>query len=340
MTRLLRAVAVLVTAWLAACAAPDAVSPAAPALSWPGEPEAIRMVYVGAFSRPDDLGIGKSFLQRLGVFVFGAEDRHIVRPTAVVAVDGVYYVADPGAKGVHRFDRAGADYRLIRLADGKPLPSPVGLARGTGGAVYVTDSALAQVFVIRPQARIAEPVALQHALRQPTGVAVDPSTQRLIVTDTAAHQVLVFDPRGALAATIGERGTGDGQFNYPTLLWCDATGRLFVNDSLNFRVQIFDANGAFAGKFGRHGDAAGDLVRHKGVATDRFGHVYVVDSLLHALQVFDESGRFLLSIGGQGREPGEFWLPMGLYVGDDDMIYVADSYNQRVQIFRYVGGRS
>ena len=324
--------------FLVACSSRAPLAPPDPPLVWPGAPEPPRVAYVQAFSRAEDLGIRKGLLQRFADLLFGAEDTRIVRPMAVVEAGGLLYVADPGVRGVHRFDRAGGKYDLLVRSDRQPLPSPVGLARGAAGEVYVTDSALRKVFVIRPQSKAVEEVLLRAELRQPTGIAVDAATGRLFVVDTGAHRLLVFERDGALVATVGERGIGQAQFNYPTLLWRDPAGRLYVTDSLNFRVQVLDAQGGFLSQFGRHGDGSGDLARHKGVATDRHGHIYVVDGLLHALQIFDPAGRLLLGIGGQGRERGEFWLPAGIFIGEGDIIYVADAYNQRVQVFRYIGG--
>lgn len=306
---------------------------------WPAQPAAARIAFVKAFARPADLGIDKSLGQRLADLVFGAsEEARLVRPIAVVALGGVLYVADPGAGGVHRFDQAAGRHDLLRAEGDVPLASPVGLARGGGGEVYVADSALGRVFVLRPGAKFATPLALRADLKQPTGIATDPATGRLFVVDTAAHRVLAFDPGGALAWSVGSRGAGDGEFNYPTLAWRDGGGRLYVTDSLNFRIQIFDERGAFLGKFGRAGDGSGDSARQKGVATDRQGHVYIVDSLFHAFQIFDRSGRFLLSVGEAGAGRGEFWLPTGIFIDGDDTIYVADTYNRRVQVFRYIGG--
>lgn len=323
---------------LAACTSRAPIAPPEAPLVWPAAPEPPRVAFVQAFSRAEDLGIRKGFWQRFGELLFGAEDIRIVRPMAVVEADGVLYVADPGVRGVHRFDRANGRYELVLRAGRQPLPSPVGLARGAAGEVFVTDSALRKVFVIRPNAQVAEEIALRAELRQPTGIAVDSALGRIYVTDTAAHRVQVFARDGAHVGSIGERGAGPAQFNYPTLLWRDSGGRLYVTDSLNFRVQIIDPQGRFVAQFGRHGDGTGDLARHKGVATDSRGHIYVVDSLLHALQIFDASGRLLLALGAQGREPGEFWLPAGVFIGEGDTIYVADAYNRRVQVFRYIGG--
>ncbi|MDH4060662.1 MAG: SMP-30/gluconolactonase/LRE family protein [Aquincola sp.] len=322
---------------MAACAAPAPVTPPPTPLVWPAEPDAPRVRFVQTFSRAEDLGIRKGLLQRVGELLFGSEDLHLIRPMAVISTGSLIYVADPGARGVHRFDRAEGRHQLLRAEGGQPLPSPVGIAQGADGMVYVTDSALRKVFTLAPGAEFAVERRLRAELRQPTGVAFDPASGRLFVTDTAAHCVQVFERDGTLALTIGRRGSADGEFNYPTMLWRDASGRLYVADALNFRVQVFDPQGRFLSKFGRHGDGSGDMARHKGVATDSHGHVYVIDSLLHAVQIFDASGRLLLAIGGQGRDRGEFWLPAGVYIDGDDTIYVADAYNQRVQVLRYVG---
>ncbi len=323
---------------LAACiSVPAWAEQAQEKLVWPHAPAQPRVEFVKAFSRAADLGIGKGFFERLKDLLFGEAETRILRPMAVVASGGMLYVADPGAKGVHRFDTAGGEYALIAATDDTPLPSPVGLARGAAGEVYVVDSRLAQVFVIRPGEKSALAIRLDVKLTQPTGIAFDPASGRLHVADTAEHRIHIFERDGSLAGSIGRRGAGDGEFNFPTYLWRTPEGVLYVTDSLNFRVQAFDTRGRFVGKFGRQGDGTGDAARQKGVATDRHGHVYVVDALFHAFQIFDATGRLLLPVGERGQERGEFWLPTGIFI-DDDLIYIADSYNQRIQVFRYIGG--
>lgn len=324
---------------LGGCAqAPEPVISEPATLVWPSGPDPARIAYVRSFSRPEDLGIGRSLLQRLGAFVFGEPELRLVRPMAVVTVGKLIYVADPGAKGLHRFDPMKGRHDLLRLPDGGPLPSPVGLARGFEDEVYVTDSVLGRVFRVGAEDKSVKEVAALGRFGQPTGIACDRAKGTLWVVDTSAHKVLGFDRSGKSVTTIGERGGEKGQFNYPTLLWSSGQGKLYVTDSLNFRIQMFDASGTLLGLFGRHGDGTGDAARQKGVATDSFGHIYIVDSLFHAVQVFDERGRLLLSLGSIGHARGEFWLPTGIFIDEDDTIYVADSYNQRVQVFRYIGG--
>jgi DNA-binding beta-propeller fold protein YncE len=331
------AAALACAALLTACAQTPTRSEEPP-LFWPPAPAQARIAYVKTIARPEDLGIERGFLRRLVDFVFGRTEERLVRPMAIVGTGGLLFVADPGARGVHRFDRKNGDYEVIRRAKGRLLASPVGLALGAGGDVYVADSELRTVFVIRAGTSVAAPLALAAELRQPTGIAYDAASGRLFVADTGAHCVRVFGRDGALLATIGRRGTDPGEFNYPTLLWRSAKGRLYVTDSMNFRVQIFDAENHFVAKFGGSGDGGGDLPRQKGVATDQYGHVYIVDSLFHAVQIFNEAGQLLLSFGALGRGRGEFWLPTGIFIGPDDEMYVADSYNRRVQVFRYIGG--
>lgn len=325
--------------WLTGCATPppSPLDTRAVTQVWPSPPAQARIGHVQSFSSAEDLGIQRGWLQRVVDFVFGASQQRLVRPTAVLEGQGVIYVADPGAKGVHRFDRRSGRYALIHAEGDLALPSPVGLAWGEAGQVLVSDSALGMVFQIQPDAEVATRLPLRPAPQQPTGLAVDAQQQRLYVVDTAQHCIHVYGPDGARLHSFGRRGGGDGEFNFPTLLWRTSTGQLLVTDALNFRTQTLAPDGQFVAKFGRVGDGGGDAPRQKGVAADRHGHVYTVDALLSALQVFDAQGQLLLSIGGLGHDAGEFWLPTGVYVGADDLIYVADSYNQRVQVFRYLG---
>jgi DNA-binding beta-propeller fold protein YncE len=336
---LLRAViAVMIVFRLGAAVAASEVR-GAEVLVWPPAPAPARIEFVKTFSSATDLGISRTFFERIADFLFGPPDSTVHKPMAVVARGGLIHVGDPGAGGVHRFDTAHGRYTLVKGPKGARLPSPVGLAVDAAGVVYVADSVLARVFVIRPGADEAAPLALAATLKQPTAIAVAPDG-RLYVVDTTAHVIRVFAANGDALATIGGRGTGPGEFNYPTHIALGPQGRILVNDALNYRIQVFDAAGHFVSAFGRHGDGTGDAARQKGVAVDRYGHIYVADALLHAVQIFDEAGRLLLPVGEQGQQPGEFWLPTGLFIDrdDHDTIYVADSFNQRVQVLRYIGG--
>jgi len=307
---------------------------------WPEPPAQPRIHYEKSVYGAEDLGIKKSFWKRLGEFITGPSSTRLIRPMAVV-VDSrneLIYVADPGARGIHRFNLRSSSYKLLHREDNLPLPSPTSMALGPGDQVFITDSGLGQLFVATPEANFLSPVELELELEQPTGVLFEQATGYLYIVDTAAHAIKVYSGSGAFIRKFGRRGSGPGEFNFPTALWQDRQGQLLVSDSLNFRVQRLNTHGQFLDQFGQLGDASGDLSRPKGVATDRSGHIYVVDSVFHAFQIFDARGELLLILGSQGHDAGEFWLPTGIFIAPDDSIYVSDSHNQRVQIFRYIGG--
>lgn len=318
---------------------PATIKPSSDAiLVWPPEPDAPRIKYIGSLSRPKDLGITKGFLSMLSDVALGKEDNGMVLPMAVVEnAQKQLYIADPGVKAVHRFDKKQGRYVSIKRKGGKDFESPVSLAADGKGNVYVTDSELAKVFIIGVNDTEALPLEVDDDFNRPTGIAVDTKTGWIYVVDTGLHTVSIFNPDLSLLKKFGHRGSKDGEFNFPTYIWLNQDEQLLVTDSLNFRVQRFDRYGTYIGQFGTPGNALGSLSRPKGVAEDSHGHVYVVDSLFHNVQLFDKSGSLLMHFGKQGIKPGEFWLPVGVFIGDDDIIYLCDSYNQRVQIFQYVG---
>ena len=54
-----------------------------------------------------------------------------------------------------------------------------------------------------------------------------------------------FDTGRTLVNTVGEAGSGPGQFSTPHAVVIDAHDRIFVADRENSRVQVFDVRGQF-----------------------------------------------------------------------------------------------
>ncbi len=305
---------------------------------WPAPPATARIAFEQSFSTPEELGIERGFWQWIGDFVFGGDENRLIRPMAVVTTDDRHiFVADPGVRGVHRFDRHNNAYKLIKRSNGLDLPSPVALASDGNGNIFVTDSKLAKLFIIPEGSQFAQPFELDVELQQPTGIAIEPETGDIYLVDTAQHKILVFDSSGQLKNHFGKHGTQAGEFNYPTLIWLQ-NEILIVTDALNFRIQLFDLEGSYISGFGQAGQSSGYLARPKGVASDEDGNIYVVDALLNNIQLFNASGQYLMTVGERGQLPGQFWLPTGIYINDQQKIYVADTHNHRIQVFSYIGG--
>lgn len=304
---------------------------------WPAPPEVARVRYLGSIATPGDIGAHQSLLRRVVRAVTGAEQLRIRQPYGI-AVDsaGVIFVADVAARGVHRFDPERGRYAFF-TARGRPaLRSPIGVAVDERGDLYIADSELGVVVVLRPDG--AERRRISDGLRRPTGLAWDSARGWLWVVDTEANRVVAFDRDGRKQRSFGVRGTGDGEFNYPTNIAVARDGTLYVTDALNVRIQVFSPEGVYRRQFGRHSNAVGDLARPKGVALDSDGHVYVVEGLYDVVNLFDSEGRTLLSVGSAGRGPGEFWLATGIAIDRRDRVYVADSHNGRIQVLQYVPG--
>ena len=198
-----------------------------------------------------------------------------------------------------------------------------------------------KIFIFGPDEKLRG--SFSHPqMQRPTGLTVDAKRQRLYVTDTGAHQVLVFSLRGELLQTIGQRGAGEGEFNFPLDVGVDDQGSLFVLDSLNARVQVFDPEGRFVRQFGERGTALGSFQIPKSLAVSPSGLVYVTDAQANRFVVFSRQGEYLITIGAlatvvDGRvAPGGFAMPNGIDVDANESIWVADSMNRMFHRFQYL----
>ncbi len=270
---------------------------------------------------------------RLLKLILGRKSPSLVRPVAFLASGATWFILDQGLHAVIVTDSTQQRYQLVRSRQYDRFPSLVSACVAADGTLYFTDSRLNAVFVLRKGEKKARKLPVSRQLERPTGIAWSPVFDEIWVTETLAHRIAVLDRKGNVKRTIGHRGKGRGEFNFPNFLWIDRSGLAYVVDALNFRVQVIGPDGAVVTSFGEVGDASGYLARPKGVATDRHGNVYLVDALFNAVQIFDRGGRLLYRFGSPGHEKGEFWLPTGIFVDERDRIYVADTYNGRVQIF-------
>ncbi|PWU14684.1 MAG: 6-bladed beta-propeller [Verrucomicrobia bacterium] len=312
---------------------PSAAAAAAPV--WPLAPDQPRIRYVRSIATPADIGSGPGRWKRVVNFFTGetTEEERFAKPFAVALDEaGNLCLADTGKNAVYYFDLAHKKWHRWTAAGKQAFAFPVAVACRKG-VFYVADSELGKILAFGEDGR--EVLTIAAPLQRPAGLAF--LGDSLIVADSQAQMVRIFDLAGHQKLQFGKRGLGPGEFNYPTHVGTDSQGHVLVTDSLNSRVQVFDSSGNFVAQIGGPGDAPGSFGRPKGVAADSFGHIYVVDALFDTVQVFDLSGRFLLPWGEGGTRPGQFGVPAGIAISQNNLIYVADSYNRRVQVFEYLG---
>jgi DNA-binding beta-propeller fold protein YncE len=306
---------------------------------WPGPPETARIKYLGSLVSSGDLKPARSPLDSVGDFLFGHEDAQGMVSPIGIATNGAerVFVIDSGLRTVHVFDLDTQKYDAWVTPEEKPgFVLPVAAAFDAARArLIVADAGAAALWCFDAEGKLTETLG-KGILTRPCGLAVQPGTGNIFVADVVEHRITVLSPDGAEIGRIGIRGSGPGEFNFPTYVAFDAAGNLFVSDSLNFRVQVFDADRKFVRQIGRKGDLPGYFSQPKGVAVDPWNHLYVVDANFEAFQIFDSNGALLLPIGREGRGPGEFWLPAGVATDPKGRIWVADTYNRRIQVFQYL----
>ena len=114
------------------------------------------------------------------------------------------------------------------------------------GVLYVADAANKRIVELDPATGAYITSFGTANLHSPQGVAVDPISGSIWVSDTSYNRLVQFSSTGAFIQTVGKMGTGNVQFNHPALLdvRTDASGDafLYVADNYNDRIQILDLN--------------------------------------------------------------------------------------------------
>ena len=160
----------------------------------------------------------------------------------------------------------------------------------------------------------------------PTDVHVSAWGEIYVSDGYAASRVHRFDAAGALIATWGSHGSGDGQFGWPHAIWTFADGRVVVVDRSLNRVQVFDREG-------RHLESWGEFYQPVAIWGDNEGCAYISD-MVPSLQ----------KIGPKGERLGRC-RPMlngahGIFGTPDGDILLAESNPSRITRLRLQSARA
>ncbi|MHB1687231.1 MAG: 6-bladed beta-propeller [Ignavibacteriaceae bacterium] len=304
-------------------------------LVWPLPPEKPRIKYLRSLSdRKSIEGEGSKILESLLGKVKGEA---LQKPYGVaVTSDKKVYVTESSGGRVFVFDLKNSKLSFIGSSSFGSLAMPLGIAADSAGNIYVADVIQKAVLVFNPHGDMILSIGGEGKMKNPVGLAIDNIRKRLYVVDSQAHKVKVYSLDGKFLFEFGKRGTGDGEFNFPTNIAVDKEGKIYVVDTINARVEVFDAEGKYLWKFGSLGDSFGQFTRPKGIAIDSEGNIYVIDAAFNNFQIFNKEGKLLMHVGSLGTEPGNFLLPAGISIDNQDRIYIVDAANKRVQIFQLI----
>jgi subtilisin family serine protease/sugar lactone lactonase YvrE len=187
-------------------------------------------------------------------------------------------------------------------------------------------------------------------IRAANGLAIGPLGS-YYVADTGNDRIQRYKPDGTIDldfdkndppnhpndGTIGNRGTGNGQFREPQGIAVDQIGRIYVADSGNHRIQVFSGSGKHLSSFGSEGTGAGQFQRPRGIQIGQDGFIYIADTTNSRIQIFNDQRQHIATYSSNGDRPGFLSLPYGLYPAmDSNDLYVADTWNHRIQRFNLV----
>ena len=271
-------------------------------LFFPRAPEEPRIQFLCNLKRAEDTAPRAGWLERFIVGERPTTRKTIVKPFGVAVRDGKVYVADSGDASIVVMDLRNKSRKTLGKTGPGRLKFPVNIFFDEDGLMYVADTGRNQVLVYRADGRYVTAYGETKDFR-PADVLV--YGEEVFVLNIIQHNINVYDKKTReLKRTLGERGAGPGEYNFPSNFALDSKGYIHVSDSFNFRVQKIDVTGTPLLMFGKAGDTAGRFARIRGIAVDREGIVYVVDSRMHIVQLFNSEGQALMHFGGAGDENG------------------------------------
>jgi sugar lactone lactonase YvrE len=216
-----------------------------------------------------------------------------------------------------------------------PLLTPLSVAAGSEGTVWVADSGSKMLYrfdLIRQKVEYLQELNGQQFVL-PAGLAYDDNTRRVYLSDAMLNMVFVVDDNGA---PVERLAPPDG-FRRPAGMALDALGNLYVADVLDGSVAVFDGSGQFRKRIYSKVSEGGRFQRPIDVAIGPDGEVVVLDAASFHLEVQSSNGDFLRTIGKIGDAPGHFARPKGVAVNSRGHIFVTDAAFDNIQVFDMTG---
>jgi DNA-binding beta-propeller fold protein YncE len=306
-------------------------------LVWPPPPAKARIKLEHVIAgRADVVAKGKLKRKLLGSSPTAVYD-DLLRPYSV-AIDGRgrFLVTDSEIKAVIRFDLEGRVMDVLGTTGPYSLVYPLGMHIAEDETIYVADATGGKVVAYEEDGTVIQVYGAGGDLVNPADVITSPDGSRVLVADSKAHHIVVFDREsGEVLDTIGKQGNREGTFNFPTSMAFDPDGNLFVVDTQNARVQVFDLDYEYLDVLGERGTGPGQFTRPRDIAIDEVGFIYVTDFAFNNIQIFDIDFSVLTFVGTGGMSPGSFSGLTGVAVRGDTIAAV-DQLGERLQILRFI----
>jgi len=302
---------------------------------FPAPPDVPRVQFLRSLRGEEDFAVKQDALATFLVGEDKEKHKEINKAYGIAVRDGKIFVADTMDASIAVFDLADKSFNVFGKEGRGKLVKPINIRMDSSGRLYVTDTVRKQIVVFDADGNYLAEYGKGNKFK-PADVAI--YGDELYILDIGAHNIKVYDLKTReLKRTLGKRGKGFGEFNYPTNMVIDDQGYIHVCDSMNIRVQKIDRNGKAVFLFGRPGRTPGHLTRPRGIAVDREGTIFVADAVLGVVQMFDKKGQALMHFGESGTGAGRLYLPAQVIVSYDSLEhfkqYIAPDFKAKYLIF-------
>ena len=239
--------------------------------------------------------------------------------------------------------------RPVRVVEG--LSKPRGVATNSKGQLIVVEYESNYITIIAEDGRRVAFGGFgteKGKFDKPRSVAVD-KDDNIYVTDSGNHRVQKFTCEGKFIASVGSKGSEEGQFNLPLgLCFNNNKERLFVCDQLNYRVQVFSTSLTFKRTFGSEGCDDGQFNFPENIACDSSNHLYVTDYYNNRVQVLTSDGQFLRALTHKSHRQNstsprhlssehQLTHPRAIAVDSGGVVYVSEWERNGVNLFSAQG---
>jgi DNA-binding beta-propeller fold protein YncE len=169
-----------------------------------------------------------------------------------------------------------------------------------------------------------------------THTALSPNGEIYVSDGYGNAQVHKFAPDGRHILSWGRSGIGEGEFNLPHNIHCDAEGWVYVADRENNRIQVFDGNGKFQSAWNNvvhrpsamHFTAGACPLCLVGEVGPYLGSNRGFPNLGPRVSVLSNTGQLIARLGfetnAHGQAPGQFMSPHGIAIDSRGDIYVGE----------------
>ena len=187
----------------------------------------------------------------------------------------------------------------------------------------------------RNYASLVDPVQTITGIDHPTRITFTDNGD-MFITSFSKCSIHVYDSNGRHKTTIGSRGSGELQFQYPYgIAVCGEV--IYMAESVGHRIHKLTVGGEFLSVIGEKGSENGQFNGPQDVKISPTGKIYVADTGNDRVQVFNPDWTVSQVINGKVPGDGSFSCPFAIAFDLSSNVHVAGYDSNSVKVFNQFG---